>query len=118
MVIVIRNKKHTFNTDVVSKLSEKEFKEHCLTLKIFTQLPKKERDVKIKEAYGNLTTNAKESRSTGKNRTRSGVRGDDAEQLGRDRGAEQVANAGRKDVKGKKDNTKVRKQELSEKDEK
>ena len=59
MQISIRNKTHTFNMDVIGGLNKKEFKDHCLQLPIFIQLPKKERNDKINEIYGKLHPNAK-----------------------------------------------------------
>lgn len=113
-MVVIRGKKHSFNIDVVSKLSESEFKEHCSLLPIFIQLPEKERNSKIKEAYGNLTANAKESGKSGKQSSGRNLRDSDAEPIGRDTGAKQGSDDGRENVNGKKDKSKVRKQELPE----
>ena len=45
--------------DVIGGLNKKDFKDHCLQLPIFIQLPKKERNEKINEIYGKLHPNAK-----------------------------------------------------------
>ena len=61
MKVKIREMFHACHMDVIGGLSKKDFKEHCLALesKIFTQLPKKERNDKINEIYGELHPNAK-----------------------------------------------------------
>lgn len=61
-MIVIRNKKHTFNIDVVGGYSLDEFKKHCKDLVIFNQLPIKERVAAIKEAYGIVKGNVEKGK--------------------------------------------------------
>jgi hypothetical protein len=115
-MIVIRGMKHIFNMDYVSKLGEKEFKEHCLTLKIFTQLPEKERNLKIKEAYGNIKSDAAKSRKPGEQISGRDIHSDNTEQLGGDNRTEQATDVAGKDIEGTEHKTKVRKSKLPEQD--
>jgi len=104
----IRGQKHTFGEPVKS-LSYDEFKKHCQGLKIFEQLPIKERNLKIKEAYGDLTGNAKK---IPKSKPGSDLHSNDVESNGGDIGSEQIADVGGKDLKGKEDKAEVRDKKL------
>lgn len=104
MKVTIRGKSHTFNMNVIGKMNDKEFKEHCLELPIFIQLPVKERNAKIKEVYGEYFGNAKKSR---KSKSGSDIHGNDVESDGGDIGAEQSADDGGKDIEGQEDKTEV-----------
>ena len=115
MEVTIRGKKHTFNVNIVSNYTEKDFTEYCCSLAIFNELPVKERNAEIKKAYGNLKADAKESRKSREKGTRSDIHSDDAEQLGRDSREKQGADVGRENVKGRKDTTGIQKQVVSKK---
>jgi hypothetical protein len=104
----IRGSKHTFG-DGVKSLKFNEFKEHCEGLRIFAQLPIKERNDKIKEAYGNLTGNVKQ---VSKPESGSDLHSDNVESNTGDIGAESGTNVGRENIRGKEDNAKVQKQTL------
>lgn len=109
MIVVIRGKKHTFNLDVVGSFSSDKFKSHCESLNIFKQLPIKERNDKIKEAYGNLKTNVKQ---ISKARSGSDIHSNDEQSNGGDTGTEQGSNDGGQNVRGAKDKAKVQGQEI------
>lgn len=99
----IRGKKHTFGESVKS-LDFNEFKKHCEGLKIFTELPIKERNDKIKEAYGKYSGDAKKS---SKSKSGSDIHSNDVKSDRGDIGAEQSADVRGKDLKREKDKTKV-----------
>lgn len=63
----IRGKKHTFG-DTIKALSFDDFKKHCQGLKIFAELPIKERNSKIKEVYGDLNKDANKGKKLKSNK--------------------------------------------------
>ena len=103
-MITIRGKKHTFNMDVVGKMDFKEFEKHCSELLIFIQLPKKERNAKIKECYGKYFGNVKQVQ---KSKSESDIHNNDVKSDRGDIRAEQSADVGGENLKGKKDTAKI-----------
>ena len=99
----IRGQKHTFG-DSIKSLSFDEFKKHCAGLRIFTQLPIKERNLKIKEAYGNLKGNVKQ---VSEPESGSDLHSNNVESNTGDIGAEQRSDVGGKDIGGKEDKAEV-----------
>lgn len=115
MRIEYKGRKSNWNDKWLKTLTEDEFKELCLGTSTFKKMPLKERNLKIKEAYGNLQSNAKKSRKSGKEISGGDLHHSDGKQFGGDTGTEQGSDDGRKDIKGKEDKAKIQKQKLSEK---
>jgi hypothetical protein len=101
--MIIRGSKHTFG-DSVRSLGFDDFKKHCEGLKIFAQLPVKERNDKIKEAYGKYSRDVKQGK---KSKPGSDLHSNDVKSDRGDTGAEQGADVGGEDLKGKKDQAKI-----------
>lgn len=100
---LIRGKKITFDK-VVGTYSKDEFAKLCNSLPVFKELPIKERNLKIKEAYGNLKGNVKQ---VSKPELGSDLHSNNVKSDGGDIRAESGADDGGENIEGKEDKTEV-----------
>ena len=104
MVVFIRGKKINFDK-VIGTYSKDEFTKLCNSLPVFQELPIKERNDKIKEAYGNFKGNVKQSK---KPKSRLDLHSNDVKSNRGDIGAESGTDDGGQDIRGEEDKAKVR----------